>query len=303
MKHVVGVSLGSSKRDHKAQVTLLGEEITIERRGTNGDVQKAIELIRSLDGKVDAIGLGGTDRWFFMGDKRYTLWEAEKMAKTAKKTPVADGSMLKGVIERRAVQYIRDEEKMPLEGKNAFVVCALDRYGMASTLVESGCNLRIGDLAFALGIGIFPSTLSTLQVIAATLMPVLSHLPISVLYPTGKSQEQIVPKFPSVYGWADIIGGDCHFIKKHMPSDLSGKVIITNTVTGDDVEAFRSRGVKTLVVSTPEFSGRSFATNVMDAVIVAITGRRPEDFTPSDYLDILTRLEFRPRIEVLRSES
>ncbi len=299
MKHVVGVSLGSTKRDHKAQLTLLGEEITVERRGTNGDVQKAIELIRSLDGKVDAIGLGGTDRWFFMGNKRYTLWQAERMAKTAKETPVADGSMLKGVIERRAVQYIRDEENMPLENKNAFVVCAVDRYGMASTLVESGCNLRIGDLAFALGISIFPSTLSTLKVIAAALMPIISHMPISVFYPTGKSQEEIVPKFTSVYQWADIIGGDCHFIKKHMPEDLSGKLIITNTVTRNDVEAFKSRGVKTLVVSTPEFNGRSFATNVIDAVLVALTGRRPEDFTPSDYLDILTRLEFRPRVEVL----
>jgi len=299
LKHVVGVSLGSAKRDHKAQVTLLGEEITVERRGTNGDVQKAIELIRSLDGKVDAIGLGGTDRWFFMGNKRYTLWEAERMAKTATKTPVADGSMLKGVIERRAVEYIRDEEKIPLDGKNAFVVCALDRYGMASALVESGCNLKIGDLAFALGIPIFPTTLATLRIIADVLMPVLSHMPISVLYPTGKSQEQVTPKFTSVYQWADVIGGDCHFIKKHMPEDLSGKVIITNTVTKDDVEAFRSRGVKTLVVSTPEFSGRSFATNVIDAVLVAITGRSPEDFTPSDYLDLLTRLEFRPRVEVL----
>jgi len=299
LKHVVGVSLGSAKRDHKAQVTLLGEEITVERRGTNGDVQKAIELIRSLDGKVDAIGLGGTDRWFFMGNKRYTLWEAERMAKTATKTPVADGSMLKGVIERRAVEYIRDEEKIPLDGKNAFVVCALDRYGMASALVESGCNLKIGDLAFALGIPIFPTTLATLRIIADVLMPVLSHMPISVLYPTGKSQEQVTPKFTSVYQWADVIGGDCHFIKKHMPEDLSGKVIITNTVTKDDVEAFRSRGVKTLVVSTPEFSGRSFATNVIDAVLVAITGRSPEDFTPSDYLDLLGRLEFRPRVEVL----
>ena len=296
---MVGVSLGSAKRDHKATITLLGEEIVVERRGTNGDVQKAMELIRSLDGKVDAIGLGGTDRWFFVGEKRYTLWEAEKMVRVAEKTPVADGSMLKGVLEGRAVRYMRDAEKMPLEGKNAFVVCAVDRWGMASALVESGCKLRIGDLAFALGIPIFPKTLSALKAIAATLIPILSHLPISVLYPTGKSQEEVVPKFASVYEWADIIGGDCHFIKKHMPDDLSGKLIITNTVTRDDVEAFRSRGVKTLVVSTPEFSGRSFATNVMDAVLVAITGRRPEDFTPSDYLDVLTQLEFRRRIEVL----
>ena len=40
------------------------------------------------------------------------------------------------------------------------------------------------------------------------------------------------------------------------------------------------REVKTLVVSTPEFSGRSFATNVIDAVLVAITGRSPEDLRP-----------------------
>ena len=300
LKHVVGVSLGSSTRDHKAQVTFLGEEIILERRGTSGDVQKAIELIRSLDGKVDAIGLGGTDRWFFLGNKRYTLWQADRMARVAKVTPVADGSMLKGVIERRAVEYIRDEEGMPLQGKNAFITSAMDRYGMASALYESGCKLKIGDLAFALGIPIFFGSLSTLKVLAAVLMPVLSHLPIQVLYPTGKSQEQVVPKFPSIYQWADIIGGDCHFIKRHMPDDLSGKIIITNTVTENDVEAFRARGVKTLVVSTPEFNGRSFATNVIDAMLVAITGRNPEDFTPSDYLDILTKLDFRPRFEELR---
>ncbi|NLS44263.1 MAG: quinate 5-dehydrogenase [Firmicutes bacterium] len=302
MKHVVGVSLGSRRRDHKAQITLLGETFIIERRGTDGNVGKARELIRSLDGKVDAIGLGGTDRWFFMGDKRYTLKESDRLAKTAKITPVADGSMLKGVIERRAVEYIRDNEGIPLKGKNAFVVCALDRFGLAFALAESGCNLKIGDLAFALSVPIFMSALSTLRVVADVLMPILTHMPISVLYPTGKSQEEIVPKFTQVYQWADIIGGDCHFIKKHMPQDLSGKIIITNTVTRDDVEAFRSRGVKTLVVSTPEFEGRSFATNVIDAVLVALTGRRPEDFEPSDYLDVITELEFRPRIEVLNAK-
>lgn len=85
---------------------------------------------------------------------------------------------------------------MPLQGKNAFITSAMDRYGMASALYESGCKLKIGDLAFALGIPIFFGSLSTLKVLAAVLMPVLSHLPIQVLYPTGKSQEQVVPKFP-----------------------------------------------------------------------------------------------------------
>lgn len=299
MKHVVSVSLGSSKRDHKATVILLGEEVVIERRGTDGDIRRAIDLIRSLDGKVDAFGMGGTDLWFYVGRRRYMVRDAVPIARAASKTPIADGSMLKGVIERRAVEYIRDEMKMPLAGKNALIVCALDRFGMASALLESGCHMMYGDLAFGLGIPIFLRSLSTFETLVTVLMPVIRVLPIKMLYPTGKSQERVVPKFGKAYGWADIIGGDCHFIKKHMPDDLTGKVIITNTVTRDDVEAFRKRGVKTLVASTPEIEGRSFATNVMDAVFVALTGRRPEEFTPSDYLDLIRRLEMKPRVETL----
>jgi hypothetical protein len=43
MKRVVSVSLGSSSRDHKATLQLLGQEVTIERIGTDGDIEKAIQ--------------------------------------------------------------------------------------------------------------------------------------------------------------------------------------------------------------------------------------------------------------------
>ena len=69
-KHVVSVSLGSSERDHVAEVELFGEAVTIERRGTDGSVKEAIRLISSLDGKVDAFGLGGIDRYIYAGGRR-----------------------------------------------------------------------------------------------------------------------------------------------------------------------------------------------------------------------------------------
>ncbi len=40
MKHVVSISLGSSKRDHRVEQKFLGERVLIERRGTNGDLKK-----------------------------------------------------------------------------------------------------------------------------------------------------------------------------------------------------------------------------------------------------------------------
>lgn len=60
MKHIVSISLGSAKRDHKAVEQFGKETFYIERIGTDGDKAKATTLIKELDGKVDAFGLGGT---------------------------------------------------------------------------------------------------------------------------------------------------------------------------------------------------------------------------------------------------
>ena len=59
MKRAVSVSIGSSKRDKAVEVNLLGEQVRIERIGTDGDMEKAALLFKELDGKVDAFGLGG----------------------------------------------------------------------------------------------------------------------------------------------------------------------------------------------------------------------------------------------------
>ena len=109
-KRVVSVSLGSSRRDAAAEVELLGERVLLERRGTDGDFQRALCLIQELDGKVDAIGLGGIDLYLFAGGRRYAIRDALRLKEAAKKTPVVDGSGLKHTLERRAVRELGEAE-------------------------------------------------------------------------------------------------------------------------------------------------------------------------------------------------
>jgi len=73
MKRVVSISLGSSKRDKKVEVEILGEKFILERIGTDGSQEKMIELFKELDGKVDAFGLGGADLYISVGKRRTTL--------------------------------------------------------------------------------------------------------------------------------------------------------------------------------------------------------------------------------------
>lgn len=299
MKHVVGVSLGSSGRDHRVETDIVGESFLIERRGTDGDLNRAIKMIRSLDGEVDAIGLGGVDLYIAIGKRRYMLRDARMMAEAASVTPVVDGSGLKNTLERRVVSQLDDDGIVPMQGTRVLIVSAMDRFGMADEMHSRGARLRLGDLVFSLGIPIALSSLPTLDVISRVLAPVICRLPMSMLYPTGDRQNEITPKFARLYREADVIAGDLHFIRRYMPDDLYGKVILTNTVTRDNVDEFRERGVSTLITTTPELDGRSFGTNILEGILVALSAEGREEISEEDYAGLLERMDLQPRVEQL----
>ena len=72
MKRAVSISIGSSKRDKAVEVTLLGEKVSIERIGTDGDMEAAALKYKELDGAVDAFGVGGADLGAIIDGKWYT---------------------------------------------------------------------------------------------------------------------------------------------------------------------------------------------------------------------------------------
>lgn len=299
MKRVVSVSLGSSKRNHRWETELLGHRVVVERIGTDGDMRRAIELIRELDGQVDALGLGGIDLYIRAGDRCWAFRDALRMAAAARRTPVVDGGGLKDTLERWVIEYLIREEGWQFAGRRTLMVLAVDRFGMAEALVEAGADVIFGDLIFGLGVPVPLRSLKSLQILARLLAPIITRLPFQLFYPTGKKQEVIVPRHGRFYRWAEFIVGDFHAIRRHMPDDLSGKVIITNTVTASDVEELKRRGVEVLCTTTPDLGGRSFGTNVLEAALVAVSGRRPEELTREDYLRLIQEAHLRPRIEVL----
>jgi hypothetical protein len=298
VKRIVSVSLGSSKRNASSTAEILGEEVVVERIGTDGSVEKAIAMIRELDGKVDAFGMGGIDLYVWAGGRRYAFRTAKAIAAAAVKTPILDGSGLKNTLERRVVRYL-DEHIMPLKGKKVLIPSAMDRFGMAEGMTAAGADTVFGDMMFALGLKIPIRKLSTLSTLAHILMPVVVQLPFTWLYPTGEKQDQREVKYEDYFQWADIIAGDALYILRHMPDRLEGKVILTNTITKENVEELRARGVRTLVTTTPNLGGRSFGTNVMEGLVAAVSGKKAGELTAADYDAWLDRIGFQPRVEHL----
>lgn len=295
MKRAVSISLGSSTRDHKVVSNLLGQEISVERIGTDGDLEKAMALYVELDDKVDAFGVGGTDLGLQVEDRYYPLRAAQKMVSGVEKTPVVDGGGVRSVLERRIMQVVESEIGGEIAPKRAMITVAVDRYDMAVSFDRAGYETVYCDLMFGLGLPIPVKGLVNLQRLARLLMPVVGRLPMSFIYPTGEKQHQIVPKYVEWYEWASVIAGDFNYIKRHLPDRLDGKIVVTNTTTAADMELLQARGARYLVTTTPRFKGRSFGTNVIEATLTAVAGKgRP--LTSEEIQGLLDELDFRPTI-------
>ena len=300
MKRAVSISIGSTKRDKAVEVELLGEKVSIERIGTDGDMEKAARLYQEMDGKVDAFGVGGADLGVMVDQKWYPLYSVQKMVRFIQKTPVVDGAGLKNTLEYRMAPFIeaRLGEYVRRLGKKAFVATGSDRWGMGQGFLSSGYEVIFGDLMFSLGIPIALHSARSLKILAALIMPIAGRLPFKWVYPTGKEQEKRIPKWEKYYQWGTVIAGDCLYVKRHMPDHLAGKVIATNTTTPADVELFRQAGVKYLVTSTPVFDGRSFGTNMLEAALVAVAGKGRK-LTNDEITQLIEQLGLEPQLQEL----
>ena len=298
MKRAVSISIGSSKRNKAVEVELLGEKVSIERIGTDGSMEKAAQLYGEMDGKVDAFGVGGADLGVMVDNKWYPLYSVQPMVRLIKQTPVVDGTGLKNTLENRMAPFIEAKIGDYIKEKKVLLTAGSDRWGMTMSFVQAGYECIFGDLLFTLGLPFPLRSLASVKRLAALLMPIAGRLPFAWVYPTGEKQEERIPKWQKYYEWASVIAGDCHYIKRHMADRLPGKVIATNTTTAEDVEFFRQAGIKYLVTSTPVLQGRSFGTNMMEAALIAVSGKGRK-LNHDELNEMLDKLGFEPQLQQL----
>ena len=301
-KRVVSVSLGSTKRDKTVTATFFGHPFEISRVGTDGDQERFKRTLAELDGKVDAIGFGGMDQYLWSDGNRYEFRATKALLAPAKKTPVLDGSGLKNTLERETVDWLQKNSIIDFAHSKTLMVAGVDRFGMSEALAAQGGEIIFGDLMFALDLPFAIRGRKAHRAWARLLLPIVVQMPLSLLYPMGERQNTITPKWQKYYQWADIIAGDFLYIRRYMPTVesgfLSGKIILTNTTTESDEEELRRRGVKLLITTTPNFDGRSFGTNVMESVLVALNGGNT--LTPEEYLVTLKKLDWSPNVRYLQ---
>jgi hypothetical protein len=291
---IVSVSLGSSARNHRAEASLFGQPMILERIGVDGDLKKARALLLELDGEVACFGIGGADLGITVAGREYPLRSLARLTHGLQ-TPAVDGGLIRRVIEGEIARHLETLPPIVAGPRRAFICVGVARYDLAAGLDRASYELRCGDLGFGLGIPIAIKSIASLKRLSRILLPVMIRLPFSWLYPTGPEQGRNKPRFTEWYQWATVIGDDFHYIYSHMPPRLDGKVIVTNTTTKSDIEELRRRGVAYVCTTSPRWQGRTFGTNVIEAALTAAAGvGRP--LTVAEARDLIAQYELNPSI-------
>ncbi|MCS7164953.1 MAG: quinate 5-dehydrogenase [Candidatus Calescibacterium sp.] len=272
----VSISLGSSKRDKFVTIDLPNNyTVNIFRIGVDGDILVAEKIIQKLqDEEVDAIGLGGIDLILYIDNQEFVVQDAKRLYDKSTKIPVVDGSISKKILESQIVGNLIQKE---LLRNKVLLLSSLDRFEILKVLVNSNFQVLIGDLVFALNVGKLIKNIEELKFFASFLLDDVLNLPFNFIYPIGKEQEknnELSAELSKVIQEEDIgsIIGDFHYLKK-MSHLLMGKIVVTNTLTQEDIEALRRKGVKRLITTGIFIDNRSFGANITDAIFAAYCRR------------------------------
>jgi predicted amino acid dehydrogenase/phage FluMu protein gp41 len=78
--------------------------------------------------------------------------------------------------------------------------------------------------------------------------------------------------------------------------ELAGKTLIAAAVNDERMAQLRDKGVSMVIDGSPTMNGHVLGANLLDAMILAATGKAPQDIQEDDYLEIITGLDSEPRI-------
>ncbi len=293
MKTVVGISLGSSKQDFDFTTRFLGQRLRVQRLGTNGSLTRALKLVRQWDGSAAAIGVGlvkDSDGFGSRADHH-----ADKLAAAAERTPLTTGARLADIVQEWAVRHAQGELGHYFDNARVLFFSGLAARKLAQTMSEYTDNLRFADPLLQLGVPKLLGSLDALHLYASGTHLVAQWVPPR-LTPAPLLAQWSQHVLRHAMRKATVVVAPVHELDAFGAQELAGKTVVTSTVSDKRLAALRDKGVQMVIDGAPLVEGRVIAPDLMHAMIIAATGKSPDQILEDDLLEILASLQLAPRV-------
>jgi predicted amino acid dehydrogenase len=295
MKNVISISLGASSRDFQFSTKFLGEKLRVRRLGTDGSTVKAIALLKQWDQRADAIGLGVVKDSHSLDARRCAERDSARMRRAVTRAPVTTGARLGDIFLEWAVRRAQVQLGHYFDNANVLFFSGLSHYKLATTMSEYTANLQFADPLLQLGVPKLLTSLDALSLYAGGAHYVSDWVPPRVMpMLLLKQWTQFVLR--KALQRANVVVAPVHELDRFGLEELAGKTVITATVNDQRIANFKDKGVDMLVDGSPVMHGHVLGPDLLDAMILAATGKAPDDIFEDDYLEITTALQTKPRI-------
>lgn len=304
MKDIVSISLGSSKHDYAFETEFLCQNFMIRRFGTDGDLEKARELLERWEDHADIMGLGGLRTPNDLGPERLDNKLFEKIDYLTKgiKTPVVTGNELRKVTHEWSLRHI--QFKMGnnfFDNTRVFFLSGFSHFRIAKVMSEYTENLSFADLIIKNGVSKTINSIKDMERYANGIHEAVGWVPGKRIrtssIPLKAWNNYIIRKSMQK---ANVIVVPHHNFYKNIEQcgieELGGKVVITSTVHEDKVKFLKERGVNVIIDTTPKILEKVVGLNVLEALINSALDKPPEEVTRDDLLEIISEQRMDPRV-------
>ncbi len=295
MKKVIGISLGSSRQDHAFETPFLGQTLRVRRLGADGKLDAAARLLRQWDRKCDAIGLGLVSDSDLLGSGPRDGVAAARLARSVRHTPVSNGARLADIFLEWAVRHAQAELGHLFDNARVLFFSGLAHQKLALSMAEYTPNLRFADPLLQLGVPKLLGSLEQLDLYASGAHAVAGWLPPRLL-PDGALKQWARHALRRAMTHAHVVVAPVHELDDMGLEELAGKTLITTTVNEQRLAQFRDKGVHLVIDGAPQIQGHVLDPSVLDAMIMAATGKSSSLLLDDDYLEVLVGEGLVPRL-------
>ena len=295
MKNVVSISLGASSQDFEFTTRFLGHRMHVRRLGTSGSIAKAEKLLKHWDERADAIGLGVVKDSYTVGARRFIDKDSARLTGVATRVSVTTGGRLGDIFMEWAVRHAQVRLGNYFNSAKVLFFSGMTHHKLATSMSEYTENLQFADALLQLGVPKLLTSLDALSLYSRGAHYVSDWKPPRVLT-AGVLTDWSNYVLRKAMQSATVIVAPVHELDDFGPEELAGKTIITSTVNDERIAQFRDKGVNMVVDGSPFMFGHVLGPNLLDAMIIAATGKEPDHILEDDYLEIITDLQMEPRI-------
>jgi len=304
MKRVINISLGASRDNYELKTKFLGKSFHIQRFGTDGDLEKAADLLLRWNKRADAIGLGSIKFPTTIGSRERMDRETENLHQLAKQmhTPVTSGDALRTVCHEWSLRHLQFKfGNNYFDNARVLFFSGMDNATLARVMSEFTENLYFADPILEHGVPRFLTSMKELERYAHRVQGILQWIPgRSLSRASGALKDHNDRMMRQAIRQASIVVIPTfefyRYVRDYGVQDLERKVVITSTAYDDRIAFLQQRRVDLIIDTTPMILERVVGISILEAMAIVALEKPKYQITNDDLLEMISDQRLDPRL-------